>query len=717
MLSNEGVIACFGEQITDGRPELQRSVASLRDIRKVATAEDHACIIDGSLRLWCWGDYNSHGLGPQPARERAGGDSVTPEPVHLLPDHRIVDVVVDSQTTCAVTESGHILCFGGYGSSRNFERGPPSNKPWPVRVIGLAGKPVRVAVSRSLGCALDESEAVYCWDWTIGTEPNGQDDGQDDGQANIDSAIANATPVVYRATERELNRGGDNPDQPGSRARDIAVGDNFLCVLRSDRRVVCSGQYLPHRDPEPGYRARSEEFETIEELHDAVTIEAAGDQLCALVATGSVSCWGDSPGRALFDRSIYPAGERRDMRPMRDIRALAVASDAVCVLNRAGEASCWGRNHAGKFGMLRSVPKFSLVKGVTAHRLMVANNFSCAISEGHDVRCWGDFGNPKARSSLPAQSLPEPMPRVPAREIQTMIGGALGRCALQRDGTVRCWSRHDQSENSRLRLELRGVTQLAGSMSTTSCARSRTGDVSCWGLSAGHLGDGKTVQSRVPVPVLGVKDTLDITASVSYGCAVTRTGELWCWGRFRRIASISDGIETIVEPSIARARYRNEPATRVSGITGAAAVVGNEVMVCVRERDQRVRCWHREEHSPPGRDMGLSDVAQLVVTITGACARTFAGRVWCWQADDLRASADLRVSDTFAGIPQPGPYPRPLVDIQAGQEHVCGLRKNGRVVCWGENREGQLGRLPATVEAAPVRAFRGLNDALKSSGQ
>jgi alpha-tubulin suppressor-like RCC1 family protein len=72
------------------------------------------------------------------------------------------------------------------------------------------------------------------------------------------------------------------------------------------------------------------------------------------------------------------------------------------------------------------------------------------------------------------------------------------------------------------------------------------------------------------------------------------------------------------------------------------------------------------------------------------CARRGDGSIWCWGANAEGQIGNGSRTD------QPTPYEVPSLDaatpgIAAGWDHSCGLVSGGRVACWGEGGDGQLG--------------------------
>jgi len=55
--------------------------------------------------------------------------------------------------------------------------------------------------------------------------------------------------------------------------------------------------------------------------------------------------------------------------------------------------------------------------------------------------------------------------------------------------------------------------------------------VKCWGLNDyGQLGDGSTVDSSVPVDVVGINDAKSISGGYWHTCALLSSGAVKCWG-------------------------------------------------------------------------------------------------------------------------------------------------------------------------------------------
>jgi alpha-tubulin suppressor-like RCC1 family protein len=100
--------------------------------------------------------------------------------------------------------------------------------------------------------------------------------------------------------------------------------------------------------------------------------------------------------------------------------------------------------------------------------------------------------------------------------------------------------------------------------------------------------------------------------------------------------------------------------------------------------------------------LGIDDAVEITASTGSACARRRDGSVWCWGENSGGQLGD--------GTNRPRPTPGATIGVSDAAEaaasfslgissdgHACARRADRAVLCWGENRNTELGRAPSTV--------------------
>lgn len=290
----------------------------------------------------------------------------------------------------------------------------------------------------------------------------------------------------------------------------------------------------------------------------------------------------------------------------------------------------------------------------------------------------------------------------------TLALGVAHTCALRGD-TVHCWGYGGRGE---LGDGLRGdhprptpipaltdvVALTAGVWHT--CALRTTGEVMCWGDGAvGQIGDGELGTRPRPSPVAGLRATA-ISAGDTHTCAIDQDRKVLCWGsNHRGEAGRGDG--PLQRP------------TAVDGLPPADALAAGDEFSCALARGE-VWCWGSDPlrdgyQDPPARVPGIAGAAAIAAGQGHACALVD-GRVLCFGTGPKGQLGDGRPPDMIAptsphGLARPRPRLAEVADLRdaraitVGGGFACALRGTGAVVCWGDDRDGQLGDGPPLVAA------------------
>ncbi|HLA07705.1 MAG TPA: hypothetical protein VJ022_09700, partial [Anaerolineales bacterium] len=267
-------------------------------------------------------------------------------------------------------------------------------------------------------------------------------------------------------------------------------------------------------------------------------------------------------------------------------------------------------------------------------------------------------------------------------------------CAVTESGGVECWG--NVSTGAKDILKISEAVAIAGG-GQHSCVITRSGGVQCWGANFyGELGDGTTEATEssqwTAVEVKGLPDEVTaLAAGFSFTCAVI-TGEVWCWGA-NDYGQLGNGTTT----------NRSIPE-KVDGLTGEiTAITAGASHACALNTSGGVQCWGGNIGSmlgnsaidTPSTPIPISGLASGVTMITSrtthTCALTNNGEVSCWGEN---VSGQLGNGETSWASDAPVQViglPENVSAISTGVNHTCAMTSTGQVLCWGDNRAGELG--------------------------
>ena len=450
-----------------------------------------------------------------------------------------------------------------------------------------------------------------------------------------------------------------------------------------------------------------------------VTQVSAGERhSCAVTFTGALRCWGENFSGQLGTGTRESRGSPVDVLGLSSgVAMVAAGKTHTCAVTAAGAAKCWGSNLNGQLGdgtqadRLSPVTVSGLSSGVLA--ITVGEGFSCALTTGGGVKCWGFNGDGAlGNNGFQPSLVPVDVIGLPAG-VAAISAGDTHVCALLVGGALRCWGRNDAGQvgdgttsqrslpTDVLALPAGASAVSAGSRHT--CAVATGGPVKCWGANAkGQLGDASVATHVVPADVAGPLTGASIVAAgVEHTCAVV-AGAVRCWGA-NAMGQVGDSTFTDrLVPVVATGLASG--ATGVSaGARHACAVVGGVV-----------KCWGDNTYGQlgagstgsvstvPVEPVGLSSgIAAVKPGDEFTCALTTGGGAKCWGRNDAGQVGDGTTSSPRYAPTDVSGLSGGVASIAAGGGFACAVTTGGAARCWGANGAGTLGDGTNAARAVP----------------
>ncbi len=586
------------------------------------------------------------------------------------------------------------------------------------------------AVGDNHACAIDHAGGLWCW----GDNENGQVDpanaapqllsptriGTDTwtavsaGSSNT-CGIAGATVRCWGDDGDHQSAGGASPTSPialpGFTPASVFVQDHGACAIDAMGKLMCWGNGMPPTAIDPGGRGLS-----------FTQVATNGDHTCALSTEGTVLCWGLNVhlqlGVAGGDATPATAAPRDGT-----YLAIAVAGQTTCAITTAHVLECWGQSVQALFAdTATGDDSMGTIVDSKQHwdALTMDSYDACANADG-DVYCYGysDYGQ-------------------------------LG------DG----YDYHDIPSMSVVQ-HAAGVLTGDGFM----CAHDTSGTVSCWGQNRyGNLGTGDVARTKVPVmatPELDGMPFSGITAGDRHACAVNEIGNVYCWGD-NRLGQIdpTSGTQIFTMPHKVPVLQLNARAVTagndhtcaiasVSGATDAAVCWGSNAneQLGISGANSHVSMldqnWSTLSAGPlgtcgvkngdifcfgafPGIPAGTSQPFSTSATLpkgTAAFTEVSLGNEAVIATDDTRVigwgtqcaatgnpGSTMLVPGAFSVVNVPTIPTGAKVDVAAATNvggtdscAVVGLTSgNGKLYCWGNDPQGELGTVPTNGCLAPT---------------
>ncbi|HEX7672298.1 MAG TPA: hypothetical protein VF395_22030 [Polyangiaceae bacterium] len=364
---------------------------------------------------------------------------------------------------------------------------------------------------------------------------------------------------------------------------------------------------------------------------------------CGFACAGNLGCTGGTCNQAVMKLAL---GYRASF-------ALLPATPGALT----GKVYGWGSNAGGMLGAADTARVDTMPTSIatlgSARDVAAGTGHTCALAAASDtVLCWGQDA---------AYDLGTTATVPPGTVVSTLVPGAA-------------------------ELALGGAS---------TCVRTQSGRVSCWGLGS-ELGTPASTSTAAPVDVPGITDARRLFGGLAGHCALRADDTLSCWGS----APFGQSPAALL----------NADGTLVKDAT-SVAIAGNSY--CVSRKSGAVACAGANNFGQLGQgtvDGSTTTVLATVPGLTGVadvsghyfhfCARTASGgSLYCWGVSEFGA---LGLGPNIGSIPPGGAahvVPTPtlvpglsgVLEAVAGFVDTCARLSTGQVECFGSNTDGTVG--------------------------
>jgi alpha-tubulin suppressor-like RCC1 family protein len=238
----------------------------------------------------------------------------------------------------------------------------------------------------------------------------------------------------------------------------------------------------------------------------------------------------------------------------------------------------------------------------------------------------------------------------------------------------------------------------------------------CWGSSgSGELGDGTNTQQLSPAPVAGGLRFRQVSAGTWHTCGVTTDDLAYCWGD-NGAGQLGDGTQNSCggyNPPCTDPETNANRSTpvRVLGGLRFRQVDAGTWHTCGVTRDNLAYCWGSNGYGQRGDnakgEAGRYTDRPTPVAVAGGisfrqvsaggvhtCGVAADDRAYCWGYNIYGQVGDgTEIRRRIRPVLVAGGHRFKQVSAGGAMQtgHSCGVTTDGRALCWGDGRSGQLG--------------------------
>ncbi len=339
--------------------------------------------------------------------------------------NKVSRVDADAAHACALAANSGVVNCWGLGSSGELGNGANANSSSPVEVSGITNA-IDVSSGDAHSCAALSNGLVKCWG------------ANNAGQLGTGDNVWSWVPVTVAGI---------------SNAVAVSSGNGHSCALLADRSVKCWGWNNLYQlgSNSLSNLSNSTTPVAVYGVSSAIGISAGGTHTCALLASGSVSCWGSNTYGERGDSTTAAPNNPTVVTGISNAVSISAGGSHSCAVTDDQTLKCWGRNYDGQLGIGtvgagvdRTTP--IVVPGLTGVRSVSAGMFAtCAILTPVNAKCWGYNSNGQLGNGSVNHSSSPVAVTGSARFVSFGVG-TYSACAILDDQSVNCWGANESGQ-------------------------------------------------------------------------------------------------------------------------------------------------------------------------------------------------------------------------------------------------------------------------------
>jgi alpha-tubulin suppressor-like RCC1 family protein len=684
-----GTVQAWGDARLAGvaNPALPSQVTDLSLVKAIAGGFTYSLALRRDGTVWAWGVDTSGQLGDG----TIGAPNERTSPVRVVGLTNVTAIAAGAYHNLALKSDGTVWAWGydlqgqlGDGIIGDGAGGP-GDRATPSQVVGLGGV---TAISAGNGHSLALKADGTVWSW--GANDFGQLGNGDSGSPfNLDDADL-ATPVQVVGL---------------SSVTAIAAGDSHSLALKSNGTVWAWGKYAISTAVVVTPRQ-------VVGLVGVTAIAAGYGHSLALVADGTVWAWGfdyqgqlgdgtaDSNFHAVATQVVGLSGVAA-IAAGGGVGILGSLSGHSLALKRDGTVWAWGYDNDGQLGdgIVGDGAGGNGNRATPVQVVGLSNMTAIAGGYSHSLALQGDA------PYSPNNPTPGQVPGLP--NITALAAGTNHSLVLAQEpsgqGSVWAWGADtngqlgdgtvggDRSTPTRV-VNLTGAVAIAAGGSH-SLALTSDGTVWAWGAnSSGQLGSGTIGGDRAtPQQIPRLTEVAAIAAGGGHSLALKRDGSVWAWGsdRFGQLGDGTIGGDQAVPAPVASLGR----ATAISAGTGHSLAVLSNGTVWAWGNDRSGQLGDGtvgDDRATPAQVVNLGGATAVAAGGSHSLALKSDGTVWAWGSDTAGQLGDGTLGTDSATASQVVSLTG-VAAIAAGSSHSLAVQRDGSIVSWGADGNGQLG--------------------------